>query len=73
MSSLLSDVLIKLARSVGLAAAPTSTLEVGFIERTPEDVKRALAAARRIRTQAKKMKLGVTDDEILRWTKEGRR
>ncbi len=73
MSSLLANALNKLARSVGLVPADTESQDVAFPQRTPEDVKRALAAARRIRAQAKEMKLGITREEILDLVKQGRR
>jgi hypothetical protein len=43
------------------------------VERSPEVVARALAAAKRMRKEANEMKLGLTREDILRWVKEGHR
>lgn len=72
--SFIAETLSLLAKTFGLAQPSThSDIVVEQGTRSPEDVKRALAAARRIREQAREMKLGVTDADILSWIKEGRR
>ena len=76
-SNVFAEVLSRFARSVGLVAEDTSqAIDLDAIHgrpRSPDDVKKALAAARRLRAQARDMKLDVTREEILGWVKQGRR
>ena len=73
-SSILTETVRNLARSMGLIGEMEGTHQhVAMGERSPEVVAEALAAAKRIRARAKRMKLSVTDDDILRWVKAGRR
>jgi hypothetical protein len=74
-SNIVAQTLSRLAKSIGLVAEDSSSSadDIYTRARRPEDVKKALAAARRLRAQARAMKLGVTRDEILAWVKQGRR
>jgi len=73
-SNIVTEALRSLARSVGLVGASVvQGHPIVAADRSPEVVAEALAAAKRLRTRANRMKLGLSDDDIRRWVKEGRR
>jgi hypothetical protein len=73
-SNIVTDALRELARSVGLIGATVSNgRPIIAGERSSETVAEALAAAKRLRARANRLKLDLTDDDIRRWVKEGRR
>jgi hypothetical protein len=72
-SNIVTDALRSLPRSVGLIGTSDDKVQPIIAgERSPDVVSEALAAAKRLRARAKRMKLGLTDDDIRRWVKEGR-
>lgn len=71
----LSATLNRIAETLGFVDVSRPQLDGDVIvrERSPQEIVKALAAARRLRARAKEMKLGITNEEIRSWIKEGRR